>query len=249
MTNLRAKELIIGDLQRNQVSIACLQECRWDVEEIGSKCGEYKLWGGGAWKNQAGARQGGVAIAIHKSLWQCVERFQLISGRVLIMSLKGQLGKQLVVCSAYSPIESDTDSCKDMFWNDVQKAMLDLAAKTLPYAIFSFYVVTSMANFHHLVHLYCQLVFHILSDVGVEVMPTLMVCDYWKRQRTLSYVLLDHCFGDPSNKGGLFLAPSMSSTPVRDANMITFLFHFIRRLLCRVLKYYAPFCTTLIIAQ
>ena len=124
MLTLRAKELIIDDLQRHQVSIACLQECRWDVEEIGSKCGEYKLWGGGAWRNREGARQGGVAIAVHKSLWQCIERFQLISGRVLIMSLKGQLGKQLVVCSAYSPTESDTDSCKDMFWNDVQKAMV-----------------------------------------------------------------------------------------------------------------------------
>ena len=59
-----------------------------------------------------------------------MERFQLISGRVLIMSLKGQLGKQLVVCSAYSPIESDTDSCKDMFWNDVQKAMVGPGGKS-----------------------------------------------------------------------------------------------------------------------
>jgi len=46
MASLTAKELIVNDLQRHHILIACLQECRWDVEEIGSKCGDYKLWGG-----------------------------------------------------------------------------------------------------------------------------------------------------------------------------------------------------------
>jgi len=40
-----------------------------------------------------------------------------------VMSFKGQLGKQLVVCSAYAPVENENIALKDVFWSEVQKAI------------------------------------------------------------------------------------------------------------------------------
>ena len=64
--------LVAEDLKKHKILIAGLQECRWLTDSIGRKVGDYKFWGGGAWKNGVQAAQGGVAIAAHKSLWRKV---------------------------------------------------------------------------------------------------------------------------------------------------------------------------------
>ena len=105
-------------------AVPCLhnpEECRWLEDAIGQKEGDYKFWGGGAWKNNAQAAKGGVAIAVHKSLWKSVERFMLISGRTAVMTLKSQMGKRIVFGTAWSPVEDDNETEKEKFWNDFQK--------------------------------------------------------------------------------------------------------------------------------
>ena len=123
MASKNTWELIVKDLHASQVSIACIQECRWTTEQIGNKWGDYKLWGGGAWPNHEGVPQGGVAILVHRSLWRSIGRFQLISGRVATMSFQGQLNRRLVICSVYAPTESDNDIEKDKFWSEVHCAI------------------------------------------------------------------------------------------------------------------------------
>ena len=113
--------LVATDLKERKILVAGLQECRWLKEENGRKEGDYKFWGGGAWKNAAKAAQGGVAIAVHKSLWKSVERFVLVSGRTAVLTMKVQFGKRIVFCSAWCPVETSTDKEKAIFWEDFQK--------------------------------------------------------------------------------------------------------------------------------
>ena len=113
--------LVAQDLKKRKILIAGLQECRWDKTENGRKVGEYKFWGGGAWTNGAGARQGGVAIAVHKSLWKAVGKFFLVSGRAAVLTIQAQLGKRIVFCTAYCPTENAGEKDKRAFWRDWQK--------------------------------------------------------------------------------------------------------------------------------
>ena len=113
--------LVVEDLKKHRIMIAGIQECRWLKESNGRKQGEYKFWGGGAWKNDAQAAQGGVAIAVHKSLWKSVERFILVSGRTAVMTLRSQMGKRIVFCTAWCPVEEDSEVAKEQFWTDFQK--------------------------------------------------------------------------------------------------------------------------------
>jgi hypothetical protein len=112
--------LVAKDLSEQRILVAGLQECRWLVEENGRKEGDYKFWGGGAWRNDAKASQGGVAIAVHKSLWKSVERFILVSGRTAVITLTAQLGKRIVFCTAWCPVEKADGVQKDAFWKDFQ---------------------------------------------------------------------------------------------------------------------------------
>ena len=80
LRTLTSLTLVADDLKKHKILVAGLQECRWLDETNGRKEGEYKFWGGGAWKNDAHATQEGVAIAFHKSLWKSDERFILESG-------------------------------------------------------------------------------------------------------------------------------------------------------------------------
>jgi len=74
-----------------------------------------------------------------------------------------------------------------------------------------------------------------------------MYYDYHYYFLKISYVLLDHCFEDPLNRDGHFLAHSMLSTLVRNADMIIFLFRLLKKVLYRELRYYVRFFMTLII--
>ena len=121
LRTLTSLSLVAEDLKKHKILIAGLQECRWLEETNGRKEGEYKFWGGGAWKNDAQATQGGIAIAVHKSLWGTVERFILVSGRTAVMTLKAQMGKRIVFCTAWCPVEEDTEAEKEIFWTDFRK--------------------------------------------------------------------------------------------------------------------------------
>ena len=112
--------LVAEDLKKHKILVAGLQECRWLTDSIGRKVGDYKFWGRGAWKNGAQAAQGGVAIAVHKSLWKSVERFILVSGRTAVITLMSQLGKRIVFCTAWCPVEDDNEAVKEQFWTDFQ---------------------------------------------------------------------------------------------------------------------------------
>jgi len=121
LRTLTSLSLVAEDLKKHKILIAGLQECRWLEETNGRKEGEYKFWGGAAWKNDAQATQGGIAIAVHKSLWGTVERFILVSGRTAVMTLKAQMGKRIVFCTAWCPVEEDTEAEKEIFWTDFRK--------------------------------------------------------------------------------------------------------------------------------
>ena len=112
--------MVAEDLKKHKILVAGLQECRWLTDSIGRKVGDYKFWGGGAWKNGAQAAQGGVAIAVHKSLWKSVERFILVSGRTAVITLMSQLGERIVFCTAWCPVEDDKEAEKEQFWTDFQ---------------------------------------------------------------------------------------------------------------------------------
>jgi exonuclease III len=116
LRTLTSLTLVADDLKKHKILVAGLQECRWLKEANAHKEGEYKFWGGGAWKNDAQAAQGGVAIAVHKSLWKSVERFILVSGRTAVMTLMSQMGKRIVFCTAWCPVEEDTEIVKEIFW-------------------------------------------------------------------------------------------------------------------------------------
>jgi exonuclease III len=116
-------ELVVSDLAQHKVLIAGIQECRWIKEVTGYQVGEYKFWGGGGWRNGAEAAQGGVAIAVHKSLWKTIGVFALVSGRVAVMTFQAQLGKRIVFCSVWSPTNDASNGEKDLFWSEVRQAL------------------------------------------------------------------------------------------------------------------------------
>ena len=218
--------LEMQNLMTNQVSIACLQECRWDSEEIGNKIGDYKLWGGGAWRNSQGARQGGVGFAIHKSLWSSVEQFQLLSGRVAVMSFKGQLHRRLIICSVRAPIETDGAPMKEQFWVDVNKAMKGPDGQCCSRDIL---ILAGDFNgeYHHIMKSIMNLTCHSLSPAGVWDQRTAMVCGFTKKQLHRSYVLWVPFFGNHSKRNGpsleLLMFPSLRSGIA--VNMTIFSFH------------------------
>jgi exonuclease III len=123
-----ANEQLTADLKKHKVLIAALQEVRWEDELRGQKHGDYKFWGGGAWRNKSKATQGGVGIAVHKSLWDAVDQCKLMSGRAMVMSFHGQLGKRLIVGSLWCPTEQDEVSEKESFWKDFRTVLKGPAA-------------------------------------------------------------------------------------------------------------------------
>ena len=107
MVNLTAQRMVCRDLVDNGVNVITIQECKWREVVERHEMGQYVWWGGGAWLNKSKAPVGGVMIGVHRRCANSVEATAHRAGRVQVVKMKGQMGRNLIFGGLYAPHESD----------------------------------------------------------------------------------------------------------------------------------------------
>ena len=133
LTELTAKECLQRDLSENGVVACMLQETRIGEEIRGEPLTEervvregeeamspYLLYGGRAWKNRAGALQGGTGIALRRDLEDAVADCEVLEG-VTWLKLRATMGKFIHLFSVHAPHDGYGENAKTGYYADLRK--------------------------------------------------------------------------------------------------------------------------------
>lgn len=121
--------MVCADLHDQQIAFVAIQECRWEKQKVAEKIAGYVWYGGGAWKNTSGACVGGTAIGVHSSIAKAIVKHEHRNGRIQLVQIKGEYGKNITFASLYGPTEYASKEIKQAFWRDLRDALKSIGHK------------------------------------------------------------------------------------------------------------------------
>ncbi|CAD7947541.1 unnamed protein product [Amoebophrya sp. A120] len=131
------RECLLRDARERKLDVLATQESRVTEWINGEKLDEYVLYGGGAWKNAAGAAVGGVLFLIRSSL-EVVGYEDEQWGRHARISLRTPQGQRVHVHGCYAPTNAADRETKDLFWNRVAQKVAAHSSRDVVVAVGDF---------------------------------------------------------------------------------------------------------------
>ena len=105
------------DLKKYNLDVLGVQETRLEEQKI--DVGDHKLFLTDSWLSTAKARQGGVGIAVTKTLAGSIIEQVAVSTRVAFVKFAAQRRANFVVIVCYAPTNEADVLAKDNFWNQL----------------------------------------------------------------------------------------------------------------------------------
>eukprot|EP00392_Amoebophrya_sp_AT5.2_P017613 g18001.t1 len=111
---------LIRDANERAVGILLVQECRIEEWMIGLKVENFRLYGGGATRNKAGARVHGVLILAREDI-QIEDVSCRESSRIVRVTTPGAIGRRVHFIAAYAPTDAAPTAEKRKFYKQLQE--------------------------------------------------------------------------------------------------------------------------------
>ena len=105
------------DLARYKLDILGVQETRLQEQEI--DLGDHKLYLSDSWLSGVKSRQGGVGVAVKKSLINSIVEQVALSERICYVKFAAQRRANLAVVVCYAPTNEASLQEKDLFWSQL----------------------------------------------------------------------------------------------------------------------------------
>ena len=122
---------ISKDMEERGIFAIALQETRWEEMIIKRRIGDYIWFGGGAIRNRAKARTGGIGIGVHQKYEGNIECFKVVSSRLGYLEMKMAFGRKLRTICIHHPIDDSDEVQKDEFAEQFKILMRDKNAKRI----------------------------------------------------------------------------------------------------------------------
>ena len=117
LTQAGSLEALKMDLARYKLDILGVQETRLQEQEI--DLGDHKLYLSDSWLSGVKSRQGGVGVAVKKSLINSIVEQVALSERICYVKFAAQRRANLAVVVCYAPTNEASLQEKDLFWSQL----------------------------------------------------------------------------------------------------------------------------------
>eukprot|EP00392_Amoebophrya_sp_AT5.2_P016940 g17250.t1 len=121
------QEALLRDMVERGLDIMLVQECRIAEWLVAERWRNYFVYGGGATKNEAGAKVHGVLILVRDNI-EVIDASHDESGRVVRITVQGEYGKKVHVLSVYAPTGPSKKAEKRRFCERVKAEMKGVKA-------------------------------------------------------------------------------------------------------------------------
>eukprot|EP00392_Amoebophrya_sp_AT5.2_P004844 g4853.t1 len=109
-------------MEERGLDILLVQECRIAEWLVAERWRNYVVFGGGATKNEAGAKVHGVLILVRENI-EVTDSSHDENGRVVRITVRGEYGKKVHILSVYAPTETSKKAEKKRFYERVAAEM------------------------------------------------------------------------------------------------------------------------------
>ena len=117
LTQAGSLEALKMDLAQYKLDILGVQETRLQEQEI--DLGDHKLYLSDSWLSGVKSRQGGVGVAVKKSLINSIVEQVALSERICYVKFAARRRANLAVVVCYSPTNEASLQEKDLFWSQL----------------------------------------------------------------------------------------------------------------------------------
>ena len=117
LTQAGSLEALKMDLAQYKLDILGVQETRLQEQEI--DLGDHKLYLSDSWLSGVKSRQGGVGVAVKKSLINSIVEQVALSERICYVKFAARRRANLAVVVCYAPTNEASLQEKDLFWSQL----------------------------------------------------------------------------------------------------------------------------------
>ena len=117
LTQAGSLEALKMDLAQYKLDILGVQETRLQEQEI--DLGDHKLYLSASWLSGVKSRQGGVGVAVKKSLINSIVEQVALSERICYVKFAARRRANLAVVVCYAPTNEASLQEKDLFWSQL----------------------------------------------------------------------------------------------------------------------------------